>query len=261
MQLQILDDRRFKAMKISEKSARNWISKLRILRKQYGSEGDVLFLTQRKKRGRPSTLPDECKKHIKSLVTAARDSGSAINPCIVGSVAKSVVKSHGKEVILKENGGDLNISEKWAFRFIRDTMGWVKRKETTTRKLSDDEKHEAGLEARALMDCISKYNPDLVLMMDETMAPWKPQVNHTYTDKGASRVVIQGSHDFRGNTATFTITRSNVMLPPQFIWAGLTTVCIPKSNFGCRIRWDWPQGTLNCFSGPTGIYNIYMILI
>jgi hypothetical protein len=71
--------------------------------------------------------------------------------------------------------------------------------------------------------------------------------DYTYAPKGESRIALQGFNDKRGNTATITVTKSGKLLPFQLIWSGKTIRSIPNC--------EWPEGFLNCFSGPSSKGN------
>ncbi|KAL0225006.1 hypothetical protein RCL1_002918 [Eukaryota sp. TZLM3-RCL] len=91
------------------------------------------------------------------------------------------------------------------------------------------------------------YHPNMVIEMDETLAPWAPEVDHTYAPVGTKCVAIDGNGDRCGCTVTLTVTKSGKLLPPQIIWSGLTTRSVPSIQ--------WPEDFVNCFSGPSSKEN------
>ena len=88
------------------------------------------------------------------------------------------------------------------------------------------------------------YHPDLIIEMDETLAPWCPQSNTTYAPEGTPKIRLHAQDDKRGNTVSVSITKSNKLLPFHMIWEGLTQQSIPTC---C-----WPDSFVNSFAGLTG---------
>jgi len=158
-------------------------------------------------------------------------------------LTKAILTSNQEESNLLENGGHLSLTNSWA-RALLNRLDYVKRKPTTDRKLNANELIVAASKMKIIEDKISLYHPDLVLEMDETLAPWATSNDFTYAPRGANRVVINAKDDKRGSTVTLTITRSSIYLPPQIIWSGQTKASIPHFNSN--------NGLLNCFAGKTG---------
>jgi DDE superfamily endonuclease len=199
------------------------------------------------KRGRPTVLNEEMHTKLLALLHAIREAGGKVSPLIVLAIGEGVVISSGMGHQLFKNGGSLVLTNEWARGIIKHHLKWSIRKVTTTRKLSEEESKDAAREMELLEEEIAKYNPKLVLEMDETLTPWNPTDNTTYAPKGSETIRILGAEDKRGNTATLTITRSGELLPLQLIWAGKTERSIPKCH--------WPTGFLNCYSGPSSKSN------
>ena len=61
-----------------------------------------------------------------------------------------------------------------------NSLGYVKRKATTSRKLTDVQLLDTTTKAKAIEELITQYHPSLVLEMDETKLPWCPSDDFTY---------------------------------------------------------------------------------
>jgi len=96
----------------------------------------------------------------------------------------------------------------------------------------------------SLMYRVGQSNPNLVMMMDETMAPFSPVESYSYAPKGSKEVKVRSFTTKKGCTVTLTITASNLLLPAQVIWEGLTQRAVPK--------YKSPAGFINVFAGATG---------
>ncbi len=198
------------------------------------------FLNEEKKKGRPTLLTDADQNALIGMIKYTRKSDGKVTPLIIITIARGIMEFSSADY----KGIELTVH--WA-RALLKKMKWTKRKVTTDRKLTLEELSAAANEAKILVEEMDGYHPDLVLEMDETLAPWAPMDDSTYAPKGESKVSIQGHNDKRGNTATITITRSGKLLPLQLIWSGKTKRSIPKCT--------WPEGFLNCFSGPSSKGN------
>jgi hypothetical protein len=150
----------------------------------------------------------------------------------------------GKGHKLFENGGNLKLDKAWARGILDNSLGWTRRKATTDRKLTAEELKVAAQEAAAVIQLAQLYHPDLVVEMDETMAPWCPTDDSTYAEEGSGKIRIAGQNDKRGHTLTVAVTKGNTLLGFQNIWAGLTQRSVPSCH--------WPDSFVNSFAGETG---------
>ena len=66
---------------------------------------------------------------VKTIMIETRAAGTAISRRIVTAIGNGVVKSNNP-ILLKENGGSLQLTEDWA-RGVLKSMNWVKRKGAT----------------------------------------------------------------------------------------------------------------------------------
>jgi hypothetical protein len=192
------------------------------------------------KKGRPTILTEKDQNALITMMKRVRNSDGKITPLIVIALGYGIMRTSESDY----EGIELSVG--WA-RALLKSLNWTKRKVTTDRKLDLEELSSAVNEAKDLDNFMGKYHPALVMEMDETLSPWCPLDDSTYAPKGEKRIAIQGYNDKRGNTATITITRSGKLLPFQLIWSGKTSRSFPK----CK----WPDGFVNCFSGPSSKGN------
>ena len=136
--------------------------------------------------------------------------------------------------MLKEHGGDLELTEDWA-RHLLKSMEWVKRKGTTgkvepSEKFLDEEKFTFQ---REISKVVTDHDIplDLVLNLDQTPLSYVSPGKYTFCMKGSTTVPIKGVDDKRQITATFTVSASGVFLPIQLIYQGKTKRCLPKFKF------------------------------
>ena len=136
--------------------------------------------------------------------------------------------------MLKEHGGDLELTEDWA-RHLLKSMEWVKRKGTTgkvepSEKFLDEEKITFQ---REISKVVTDHDIplDLVLNLDQTPLSYVSPGKYTFCMKGSTTVPIKGVDDKRQITATFTVSASGVFLPIQLIYQGKTKRCLPKFKF------------------------------
>ena len=73
--------------------------------------------------------------------------------------------------------------------------------------------------------------PELVFNWDQTAISIVPGSSWTMEMKGSKRVEIVGVSDKRQITAVFCGTLAGEFLPPQLIYQGKTTACLPQHKF------------------------------
>jgi len=231
-------------LKISTVSS--WVTEYKRLLDVYGKDENGIELARqdflKSKRGRPSILPDSMENKLVDNVKSITDVGGKITPHSISLIAKATIDNSTepdemKEIMIQK------ITMRWSRSFL-SRIGYVKRKPTTNRLLTSEEENSAKNVMMSIMYKVSLYNPNLVLMMDETMAPYSPIESYTYAPSGTKEVKVRSFSTKKGCTVTFTITKSNVLLPCQIIWEGLTPRSIP--NFKS------PDGFYNVYAGATG---------
>lgn len=85
---------------------------------------------QLQRHGRPNLLGDDLLKKIKDIIIGTRLAGGVINRRTVLCIANGVVKANQPN-LLKEFGGTLQLTDRWARYLLSKAMRWVKRKGTT----------------------------------------------------------------------------------------------------------------------------------
>ena len=74
--------------------------------------------------------------------------------------------------------------------------------------------------------------PDsLVINWDQTGIQYVPVSAWTMEKQGMKRVEIKGLNDKRLITAVFAVTKDGYFLPPQIIYKGKTSRCLPLTKF------------------------------
>jgi len=226
-----------------------WVKEYKQLLLIYGNDEKGIELERqdflKSKRGRQGILPEQLELDLIENIISIRQVGGKITPKSVSILAKATVINSDLPDEMKET-----IKNKTGVHWARDLlerMGYTKRKQTTDRILTFDELNLAKNSMMSIMYRLNNSNPNLVLMMDETMAAYSPVESYTYAPKGDKEIKLKSFSTKKGCTATFTITKSNVLLPVQIIWEGLSTRSIPK--------YKSPTGFINVYAGATAQYG------
>ena len=113
-------------------------------------------------------------------------------------------------------------------------MGFVKRKATTKAKISveDFEEIKKGyiLDNKVVV-AMDEIPMELIINFDQTGIRYVPVSDWTMAEEGAKRVELLGKDDKRQLTAVFAGSTSGELLPPQLIYQGKTTRCLPHYDF------------------------------
>lgn len=122
-------EKKFPDKKLKESTVRVWVKKYRT---QLRSHEKVEVLEA--KRGRPLLLGNKLDNQVREYVLALRSNGAVINTAIVMAAATGIVKNHNSN-LLRSNGGHIEITRNWCLSLL-DRMGFVKRRSSTTAKIS-----------------------------------------------------------------------------------------------------------------------------
>ncbi|KAL0214785.1 hypothetical protein P9112_006969 [Eukaryota sp. TZLM1-RC] len=118
-------------LKLTTTSVKNWRttfnSILQELIEIYSTQEEALEATKQlflreKQRGRPTLLPTQQHKELIDLIKAVRLANGRVTAVIIQSLARAVMKSSGLDARLKENGGGLILSERWARGILENTL-------------------------------------------------------------------------------------------------------------------------------------------
>ena len=71
----------------------------------------------------------------------------------------------------------------------------------------------------------------MILNLDHTGLKYVPVSSWTMAKQGSKKVSIAGVDDKRQITGVFTITLDGQFLPPQLIYQGTTSACLPRVKF------------------------------
>ena len=71
----------------------------------------------------------------------------------------------------------------------------------------------------------------MILNWDHTGLKYVPVSSWTMAKQGSKKVSIAGIDDKRQIMGVFTITLDGQFLPPQLIYQGTTSACLPRVNF------------------------------
>ncbi|KAL0209355.1 hypothetical protein RCL1_007295 [Eukaryota sp. TZLM3-RCL] len=201
-----------------------------------------------KKLGAPTFLDAEDHEHFLDLLIAIRKAGGSVTFFRALCVAEALVINIGKALTLdnQETGEDeLKLSVRWARNVIEYQLNYRRKKATTDRSMNDDQLQVAATEMQAVCERSEVYDNSLVMMMDETMAPWQCANDSTWAEKGSKRVQIKRSRDKRGCTVTFSVTKSGFMLSYQVIWAGTTPRPVDQDSLGVLCTYSSPSSKQN----------------
>ena len=183
-----------------------------------------------KKVGRPNILDDNLLKKVMDIAIGTRMAGGVVNRRQLIGIATGVIRANCPER-LKEFGGTLELTEKWA-RGVLKKLNWSKRKGTTGKvdpspQFLAEEKYTFQ---RNISAVVTEHDvpPFLILNIDQTPLSYVTPGKYTFNFKGAKNVPMD---DKRQITATFAVSCIGDFLPMQLIYSGKTSRCLPKYNF------------------------------
>ena len=192
-------------------------------------EGKTIF----KWKGRSNLFSDNLMARVKIVMTETRAAGTAISRRIIMTIGNGVVKSNNP-ILLKENGGSLQLTEDWA-KGVLKSMNWGKRKGTTGKIKSSRQflLEEKLTFQKKISDAIFYHDipKELIVNLDQKPLSYVSPGKYTFDVKGIKTVPIKGINYKRQITATIAISSSGEFLPIQLIYEGKKTRCLPKYAF------------------------------
>ena len=220
---------------IKESSVRTWrkaytseVTK----RRREGSEDVTVKKLPEKKRGRPFMLGEELEMQVRAYLTALRENGAVVNTAIAIGCAEGIVKSKDSN-LLAANGGHIVLTKHWG-KHLLTRMGFVKRRASTKAKIAiqnfDEVKAQFLLDIKVICE-MDEIPFDLVINWDQTGIHYVPVGSWTMEKQGAKRVEIVAVDDKRQITAVFTGSLTGDFLPPQLIYKGTISRCLPSIDF------------------------------
>ena len=219
---------------LKESTIRTWqnvyVSELQRKRK-VGDDSSMKKLPE-KKRGRPLLLGDKLDGQVKSYIGYLREKGAAVNTAIVVGIAQGIVKSHNGN-LLACNGRHLVLGKPWA-KSLLSHMGYVKRRGSTAAKVTVENfqqlREQFLIDIKAVVE-VEEIPTDLIINWDQTGINYVSTNTWTMEKEGTKRVEIIAADDRRQITAVFAGTATGDFLPPQLIYKGTTTQCLPTTPF------------------------------
>ena len=113
-------------------------------------------------------------------------------------------------------------------------LGYVKRRANTKSKVTDENfelmKSQFLFDIRTIVE-MEDIPEDLVINWDHTGLNYVPVSNWTMAEEGSKRVEIVALDDKRQITAVFGCTMGGDFIPPQVIYSGKTSRCLPTTKF------------------------------
>ena len=198
-----------------------------------GETGDLTINSlPLKKRGRPLLLGEKLDSEVKSYIQAVRERGGVVTTSIAMAAATAIVQKADRN-LLAENGGHIAITNNWA-KSLLYRMNFVKRRGSSTAKLTvanfEAVKEQFLIDVNAVVE-MEDIPSQLVINWDQTGISIVPGSSWTMEAKGSKRVEIVGMGDKRQITAVLCGAMSGEFLPPQLIYQGKTTACLPRHKF------------------------------
>ena len=239
---------------LKESTVRGWMN---AYKKQLGKTfTDLVTELPDKKRGRPLLIGEDLEDQVITFLKQVRSCcGGWINAPIALAAAKGIVMNKDSN-LLSENGGGIHLTRDWAKRLL-GRMGYVKRKATTKAKINpvqfDKLRHQFLHDIQTVVK-LEDIPPQLIINWDHAAIKYVPVSCWTQEKKGSKRVEIRGIDDKRQITAVLAGTLSGKFLPPQLIYSGTTSACLPKVEMPAD--WDvtfthnhWAkESTMMCYS-------------
>ena len=130
----------------------------------------------------------------------------------------------------KANENGEMFTKSWA----KSVLGYVKRKGTTTAKVSPDNFEnlkETFLEQTRSTVVFEEVPMDLIFNWDQMGLNYVPVSSWTMEKEGAKRMEIEGLDDKRQIIAVFGATITGEFLTIQLVYQGKSTQCHPKVKF------------------------------
>ena len=159
--------------------------------------------------------------------------GGVINRRQLISIATKVVRANNPN-LLKEYGGDLVLTDKWA-RGVLEKLTWSKRKGNIGKvdPFPQFLAEEKLTFQRNISVLFSGQNvpASLIIKIDQTPLSYVNTDKYTFSFKVAKNIPIKGMDDKHQITATFAVSCTGEFFPIQLIYTGKTERSLPKYSF------------------------------
>ena len=157
-----------------------------------GSDPDSITSFPGRTLGRP-LLIGEFDQRVFEYIKQLRAAGGIVNRNIVVAADRRII-SHKKPSLLKEYGGTLELSQKWAESFLQ-RRGFVRRKATkAARKLPPNYPDLKVTFLKRIEDEVKTNDipPDLIINWDQTGSKLVPVNSWTMAEEGSKQVPVVG---------------------------------------------------------------------
>ena len=208
---------------VPESTVRNWkkiyLNQLR--------DGPVEKLAEKRK-GRPTKLPTDGDKIVRSNVLSQYKTGA--------NVSAQKVLAIGREVLRKKYPNvarSLKLGRAWAQSIFR-RMNFVLRKVTkASRQPPEDIEAAKSKFFRRIKRAVMRHDipKRLIINIDQVGFQMVPRGDFTMAPRGAKQVCQIGAKDKRMITGLLGCTMTGRLLPPQLIYKGKTDRCHPDHVF------------------------------
>ena len=183
---------------------------------------------QAKKTGRPLLIGEDLDKQVRDYVGYLRSTGAVINTAVVIASAKGIIMYKDPNLLAR-----INLTKGWA-KYLLHRMGYVKRKATSKAKVTvknfEELKEQFLLEINHVI-VMDEILANLVINFDQTGLHFVPVSEWTMEAEGTKRVEVAGKDDKKQLTAVLGGSMAGEFLPPQLIYQGKTSRCLPSVEF------------------------------
>ena len=177
-------------------------------------------------------LGEDLDKQVQAYLLELGKVGGVVNREIAIASARGIVRKKDSRV-LAENGGHVLLTKDWAY-YLLLRMGYVKRKANSKVKITvenfEEMKYNFLCEIKDIV-MMEEIPSSMILNWDHTGLKYVPVSSWTMATQGSKKVSIAGIDDKRQITGVFTITLDGQFLPPQLVYQGTTSVCLPRVKF------------------------------
>ena len=179
-------------------------------------------------------LGEDLDKQVQAYLLELGKVGGVVNRQIAIASAKGIVRKKDSRM-LAENGGHVLLTKDWA-HYLLLRMGYVKRKANSKVKITvqnlEEMRYNFLCEIKAIVT-MEEIPSSMILNWDHTGLKYVPVSSWTMAKQGSKKVSIAGIDDKRQITGVFAITLDGQFLPPQLIYQGTTSACLPHVKFPC----------------------------
>jgi len=156
-------------------------------------------------------IGNELDKQVQDYIAYMRSTGTAVNTAVVIACAEGILLHEAPDLLSR-----VNLNKGWA-QYVLQKMGFVKRKATSKAKITVED--FAQIKAEFLLEVKQ------VKFLQSLSSIW------TMEAAGSKRVEVAGKDDKKQLTALLAGSLTGDFLPPQIIYQGKTTRCLPNYDF------------------------------